>query len=172
MPVLANRQENTRDTLFKRTMDLSDFEYLRRFPETIDQAVGKAIKLYSMYLYNLPPGRAYRVLYLNRDLQEIADAGLAAAKEGSAAEFLRLTPKAYLLGAHRKRVKTWLNSREDIETLNLNFADLVTYPYWQSLKIRNFLDRELNIESMSGLVRPLAAFEQGKRVEEQIAIPA
>ncbi len=172
MAVLADQREDASDTMFDRTLDWSKFEYLSRFPETIDRAIGKAVKLYSMYLYNLPTERTYRVLYINRDLQEIADAGQAVAEEGSEGDFLRLTQKAYLLGAHRKRVKSWMNSRGDIETLNLNFADIVSDPYLQSLKIRNFLDRELDIESMSEIIRPQVKFEQEEAVSQQAAIPA
>ena len=156
MSVFVDHPDDPEDEFFKRSLDGNSIEYLARFPKDVRKAEGKVVKLYSMYLYNLPPEMAFRVLYINRDLQEIVDAGHALSLENPHAMHLRLAQKAYLLGAHRRRVKDWMAEREGIEFLNLHYADLVTGPFLQSLKIRNFLDRELDIEAMSGIVRARA----------------
>ncbi len=151
--VFVDQSEKTEEDFFKRSLNGNSYEYLARFPKTIRKAKGKVLKLYSMYLYNLPPEKDFRVLYINRDLQDIVDAGHALSLKNPQAKYLRLTQKAYLLGAHRQRVKDWMAKREGIEFLNLHYDNLVTDPFLQSLKIRNFLDRELDIEAMSEIAR-------------------
>ncbi len=171
MSVFVDQPENPEDDLFKRSLDWNSFEYLARFPEVIRKAEGKVVRLYSMYLYNLPPQNAYRVLYINRDLQEIADAGHAISHDNPQAMFLRVTQKAFLLGAHRQRVKNWMAERENIEFLNLHFAHMVTDPYLQSLKIRNFLDRELDIEAMTEIAHAQNEAQAANKTEP-MTVPA
>ncbi len=147
------------------------FEYLARFPDLLDQCRGKAVMLYSMYLCKLPPGPAYQVLYLHRDLQEIADASHALAEKNSRKALLGLSQKAYLLGAHCERVKEWFLGRADIKFFSLNYHDIMAEPYILSLKMRNFLDRELDVDGMSEIIRPLSgSLNRGGR--ETVTIPA
>ncbi len=171
MSVFLDQPEDPEDDFFKRLLDGNSLEYLARFPKLVRKAKGKVVKLYSMYLYNLPPEKAFRVLYLNRDLQDIVDAGHALSLENPHAMYLRLTQKAYLLGAHRQRVKDWMAEHEGIEFLNLHYANIITDPFLQSLKIRNFLDRELDIEAMSGIVRAQNGAQAAIKAE-QMAVSA
>lgn len=114
---------------------------------------GKAVKMISMLLFHLPPTESYRVLFMERDLEEVLTSQETMLKRLNrpAAPHDRMA-EAYRV--HLEHLNEWLQKRSDIQVLRVAYKDLVQSPEAQALQIAEFLQRPLRISEMSQSVDP------------------
>jgi hypothetical protein len=114
---------------------------------------GKAFKMVSQLLYHLPSGESYRIIFMERDLDEVI---LSQEKM-----LLRLgrTPapregiqKAYAI--HLERLHEWLGRQEHCAVLRVSYNDLVERPREEAERVGRFLCGRANVEGMVKAVDP------------------
>ncbi|WP_397568612.1 sulfotransferase domain-containing protein [Schlesneria sp. T3-172] len=117
-------------------------------------ARGKAVKMISMLLYHLPPTERYRVLFLERDLEEVLQSQetmLRRMNRPSAA------PSAEMLSAyqtHLERLHEWLAGRTEISLLRVGYRNLLNEPATEARRIAHFLGRNLDLAAMTTAIDP------------------
>jgi hypothetical protein len=117
------------------------------------EARGKAVKVISQLLPELPPENTYRVLFVNRNLQEVmASQNKMLVRRGEKVDSAADDRMRGLFEKHLQKTKTWLQSSRRFEVLELEYGDVVANPLVHSRRICQFLGRDLDAEKMAGAV--------------------
>ncbi len=119
------------------------------------EARGKAVKVISELLKWLPQGYEYRVVFMRRNIDEMLASQRSmlarAEKRSTEAEEQKL---AALFSKHLQDVEAWLAERPNIDVLYVSYGDLLADPASHLPRIREFLGRSLDIDSMTAVVDP------------------
>lgn len=114
---------------------------------------GKAFKMVSQLLYDLPLSETYRILFMNRDLDEMLDSQeKMLARLGRPAAPREQIKAAYLL--HLERLHAWLERQPNFTVLRVNYNDLIERPTEQAERVRAFLDGHVDVAGMVKSVDP------------------
>lgn len=138
---------------------LGYFEYepvkkLGQSREWVAEAAGKAVKVISMLLRELPVDCRYRVLFSERDMDEVL---------ASQAEMLTHRGRepggddarmGELFRKHLLQVQGWLAQSEHTDVLYLPYAQTVSDPGAAAERISDFLGGDLDTAAMAAAVDP------------------
>ena len=117
---------------------------LREGTLKIDKYKGKFIKITAYGLQYLPPGN-YRIIYMERNLDEILDsmqkmAGIQDKDRNATKESFRKL---------NEKIKKEMSTREDVNVLLINYNNTLSSPEITMKKIFNFLEQpSMNLEKM------------------------
>jgi hypothetical protein len=133
-----------------------EYEQVKRIKDDISwlaEARGKAFKMVSQLLYELPSSERYHIIFMERDLEEMLvsqEKMLARLNKPSA-------PRAAIERAfreHLRKVRSWLAGQANIEVLSVSYTDLMERPEEQAERVSAFLGGHANAGSMSKTVDP------------------
>ena len=133
-----------------------EFERAKKIRDDVSwlpSARGKAVKLVSQLLYELPSSEKYRVIFMERDLDE-----MLASQEKMLTRLGRPTaPRdeikhAYTL--HLQRLHDWVARRRNFEVLYVVYHDLIERPAGEAARLATFLGGRTDIEEMVRAVDP------------------
>jgi len=117
-------------------------------------APGKVVKLVYLLLYDLPSDYQYRVVFLQRKLEEVlASQKIMLQRQGKPSG----TDDATLLRIFQKelaKVDQWLRSQPNFSLLDVDYNQLVAQPQLQAARINAFLGGRLNVAAMAAAVDP------------------
>ncbi len=115
---------------------------------------GKAVKVISFLLTDLPPEHRYQVIFMNRHLDEVVTSQnkmlLRRGEElkQDAGEMKRL------FSDHLQRVRSWLSRQRHFQVLEVHYSQVVASPLQQAERIGRFLDLPLQFSRMAEVVDP------------------
>jgi hypothetical protein len=116
-------------------------------------ARGKAFKMISLLLYHLPPTERYRILFMERDLDEVLTS-----QQTMLQRMDRTTaPRAQMqesFGIHLEHLNDWMKDRVDMTVLRISYRNLIEQPEQQAQSIGKFLGRSLDLQAMPKAVDP------------------
>jgi len=132
---------------------------------------GKAFKMVSQLLFHLPPTERYRIIFMERDLDEMLISQEKMLKRlgrpGAPHEEMK---QAFV--RHLDKVHRWLNSQPHVTILRVSYKDLLHRPAELAEQVRSFLAQDLNIEKMTQTVdRSLYRNRRESRVGETHPTP-
>lgn len=124
-------------------------------PSWLAGARGKAVKIISFLLTYLPESFDYRVVFLQRDLEEV----LASQNKMLMARGEAVDPDggARTLASYREhldRVHRFLVARPCFDTLHLDYGDAVRNPRRAAERLNAFLGGRLDVERMAAVADP------------------
>lgn len=129
--------------------------------ESLDQ---QAIKVISMLLTGLPRKHRYKIVFMSRDVAEIAasQAKMINRLGTGDGDFTEITSK---LERHREEILGWLGTRKFIDLLVVDYSDLIASPDSASKRVVDFLGTEQlpMANEMAAVVRP-ELYRQKKNV--------
>ena len=132
------------------------------------EAQGKSIKVISALLQYLPPAYCYRVLFLQRNLDEIlASQHKMLLDRGEPAEAISDEEMMRLFQAHLLNVTSWLEEQKNFRTLNVYYNTLLQDPWPQVEAINQFLGGRLNSGEMIKVVDPQLYHQQRREFENR-----
>jgi LPS sulfotransferase NodH len=150
-------------TDFRREPDVDNprgyFEWERakllpKEPHRIDEAEGKAVKVVSQLLLSLPEGRDYKVIFMERPLPEV----LASQDKMLARRGAKVADDSIRLGnafrEHMREVVAWLQKRPQIPVHRVGYRKLLRDPAPTAVSVSQFLDLDLDADSMALQVDP------------------
>lgn len=116
-------------------------------------ARGKAIKMISMLLYDLPDSERYRIIFMRRDLDEIV------VSQEKMLIRRRITPpdRTVIKSAfamHLEKLFRWLPTQPQIQLIEVDYRNLVTDPTPAVQSIAAFLPVEIDTTRMLPAVDP------------------
>jgi len=134
---------------------IMDFDRKNPKPYAVDfikSMQGKAVKVYAGLLRLLPKATdiSYKVLFIDRDIFEVWTS-----RRKMQAELQKKGNDDIVFFAIRQRenlnrilenVREWENTREDVKTLWLNYAELVHHPLQEAKRIQNFLAKTCKLD--------------------------
>jgi len=117
----------------------------------LEGARGKAIKIISFFLKDLPPSNHYKVIFMRRDLEEVLSSqrqmlerrGEPAGGDEGMYEILE---------SHLAEVDQLMGASAHFETLNVGYGDVIGNPREEARRIRDFLGLDLDVETMASAV--------------------
>ena len=119
----------------------------------LETAQGKALKVIHAHLSNLPVDRAYKVIFMRRNLEAVLDSQRVmldrSGKAGSALEKERLNG---VFARQLRSVEASMAASDHIDVLYLDFDDVVGAPRQAAERARDFLGRDLDLDRMVGAV--------------------
>ena len=114
---------------------------------------GKAFKMVSQLLYDLPPTETYRVLFMERDLEEmLASQEKMLARLGRPCAPREQMKRSYAL--HLERLHGWLSQQPHFALLRVSYNDLLERPESSARRVSEFLDGRASAEKMAATVDP------------------
>jgi tetratricopeptide (TPR) repeat protein len=125
-----------------------------RRPEILREAEGKVLKVVSMLLPALPACNRYKVLFMDRPIEEVVASQRKMVKNRgneSVADAEKLTR---MLGEHRAEVLRGLSSAAAFELLVVDYPDLIRHPEKWVPRIVDFLGGVPDAAAMYGAIRP------------------
>lgn len=115
---------------------------------------GKAIKIISFLLKYLPDNNNYKIIFMRRDLDEVlASQNTMLERRGEDNETSDENMLA-LWKDHLWKVNYFLKRAPHMEFIEIVYSDAVKDPMHQATRIRDFLDLNLNLNEMAGVVDP------------------
>lgn len=135
--------------------ELEKVKQLKEDSAWLAQAEGKALKVVSFLLYDLPPGHLYRVIFMERHLDEIlASQRKMMERRKTVVGATEDKEMALHFQRHLDRLKRWLPSATHLAILHCDHADLLRHPVEASTRVARFLGLELDLERMAAVVDP------------------
>lgn len=133
-----------------------EFEKVKKIRDDkswLPAARGKAIKMISMLLYDLPDSERYRIIFMRRDLDEIV------VSQEKMLIRRRITPpdRTVIKSAfsmHLEKVFRWIATQPTIQLIEVDYRNLVTDPAPAVQSIAAFLPVEIDTTRMLTAVDP------------------
>lgn len=119
-------------------------------------ARGKAVKIISALLFYLPSDYPYRVIFLERSLEEILASQTRMlertgkhAEQTFSEEQIRASYQNHLI-----EVKSWLDDQENVKTLYVSYNETVLHPLLIFREVASFLDGLVDPTAMITVIDP------------------
>ena len=129
-----------------------EFEPVKKIKEDqtwLNQAEGKAVKMVSLLLFDLPLDRSYKIIFMKRKLPEvIASQARMLERQGKKRDPDEDKRLEYLFSKHLEEIEAWLRRQKNIKTLYVNYNDIIKDPVSNARKVNKFLGNNLNIKKM------------------------
>ena len=109
---------------------------------------GKAFKMVSQLLYELPTTENYRIIFMERELDEV----LVSQEKMLARLGKPVAPRSAIERAfmdHLRRLREWLAKQPNIEVLYVCYNDLLHSPEQQAERVSTFLAGRPNVLEMA-----------------------
>jgi hypothetical protein len=120
---------------------------IRRDASWLPATRGKAFKMVSQLLYDLPPSETYRIVFMERDLEEtLLSQEKMLTRLGRIAAPREQMKRALTL--HLERLHEWLSLQGNMEVLLVRYNDLVGQPCEQTGRVGEFIGGNLDVEAM------------------------
>jgi hypothetical protein len=121
----------------------------------------------SQLLYNLPPDERYRIIFMERDLDEtLLSQEKMLNRLGRTPAPRESTKRAYT--QHLDRLHEWLGQQNNMAVLRVCYNDLLGRPREQAERIRDFLGGAADVEGMVKPVDP-ALYRNRRAAGESVA---
>lgn len=131
----------------------------------LPDAKGKVIKVISALLKHLPPEYLYKVIFLQRNMQEIiASQKQMLVRRGEPNRFSE-KDLARMFRNHLHQVDTWLREQPNVELLYVDYNELLKSPFEKSRGIRAFLGNGIDDRKMADVV-DASLYRQRNELEE------
>jgi hypothetical protein len=121
----------------------------------LENARGRAVKIISFLVQWLPETFDYRVVFMERDLDEvIASQNRMLAARGDPAGGADDAQMRDLYARHLAKVKRLMAGRSCFSVLSLNYRAVLAQPLQEARRIGTFVDRPLKLDRMAEVADP------------------
>lgn len=121
----------------------------------LGRARGKGVKVISWLVTWLPENYDYRVIFMQRNLDEvIASQNAMLLQRGEPRGIEDPDSMRQIYGRHLDQVRRFLEDRSCFSTFTLDYAEVVERPSVEAKRLAEFLHRGLDVERMAAAVDP------------------
>jgi hypothetical protein len=133
--------------------ELEKVKRLKQDASWLPLSRGKAFKMVSQLLYDLPPSENYRILFMERDLDEVLlSQEKMLIRLGRPAAPREQIKAAYVV--HLERLHDWVRQQSHMKVLLVSYNELLAQPRMQAERVSRFLDGKADAEGMVRAVDP------------------
>jgi hypothetical protein len=151
MTLLADNRRKPDISNPKGYLELEAVKNLSKDNSCLKNQTGKAVKVISHLLKHLPKHQKYKIIFMNREMNEIIKSQeKMLKKEGK--RFSKELIKIFL--KELKLVKKWVKEEPKKEMINLHYKKIIKNPAKQIDKIIEFLGVPLDKEAMIEAIDP------------------
>ncbi|MBC2715097.1 MAG: sulfotransferase family protein [Desulfobacteraceae bacterium] len=124
-------------------------------PSWVPEAQGKAVKIIYRLIQDLPDGYEYRVLFMQRKMDEVLASQKAmlqrSGKQGATVGDDKL---AKLFERQLNEFQAWIRGKQNFSILTINYHDMIHSPQSLCQKVNSFLGEVLDMASAASIVDP------------------
>ena len=136
-----------------------EFERVKKMPDGdtswVGEAQGKAVKVISALLEHLPSEYSYRVLFMERKVEEIlASQKQMLIRSGKPTGEVTDEQLAEMYGKHLDKVTTWRAEQPNFSVLYLDYGAMLAEPEKYAEQVNDFVGSPLDVDKMAGVVDP------------------
>ena len=134
------------------------FEYervkkLKEDPSCLDVCHGKAVKIISMLLLDLPPERNYKVIFMLREMQEtLSSQRVMLQRLGKKDDDISDEKMAEKFEKHLRQVEAWIDKQMHVDVLYLKYNEVIDESLRYARRVNEFLGKNLNVDKMVAVV--------------------
>lgn len=133
-----------------------EFEKVKKMREGtqwLDDCSGKAIKMVSPLLFQLPDDRTYKVVFMKRDLTEVlASQNVMLKRLGTQGAGISDDKLIEKYDIHLNQVTAWLADKDNFDVLYIDFKDVVQHPHDTAATVNTFLGKAMDTTAMGSVV--------------------
>jgi hypothetical protein len=133
-----------------------EYEQVKKIKEDVSwlpATRGKAFKMVSQLLYDLPPGERYRIIFMERDFDEMLTSQEKMLKRLNRPAAPRdQIKRAYTL--HLEKLRAWLAQQKNLDVLDVSYNELVHHPTEQAQRVNAFLGGKASVDEMVKAIDP------------------
>jgi hypothetical protein len=119
----------------------------------LGQGKGKAIKIVSTLLPGLPSSHFYKVIFMQRHLDEvILSQNKMLRRRGEPVDESGDERMRGTLEKHLVRTKLWIDDQLNFAVVDVPYREVIADPRRQAQRVRNFLAVNLDVENMASAV--------------------
>lgn len=119
----------------------------------VESALGKSVKVISALLQNLPANYDYRIIFMQRNMQEIlASQQKMLISRGETQSTVSDEQLASLYQKHLRNIRAWIEEQPTMKVIYVNYNGLLKDPEPDLQRVNQFLDERLNLESMMNVI--------------------
>lgn len=137
-----------------------EFERVKKLPkgdsDWLKSAEGKVVKIISALLEYLPQAYHYRIIFMERDIDEILRSQkrmLARSSRDQGTSVSDENLRQYFQ-AHLEEVKSFLQKSDWLKVITVNYNDILHNPESEFKRVAQFLDNVVDPTLMVGVVDP------------------
>lgn len=148
MEVVVDNVRQADDDNLQGYYELERVKQIKEDTSWLDCLQGKAVKMVSMLLYDLPADRSYNILFMKRDLEEIlVSQRIMLERKGEEKDFNNQEMKE-LFTRHLLEIDQWLYNQKNMRVLYVHYKDMLDNPVENTRRINEHLGSCLNTENM------------------------
>ena len=134
------------DNAIPRDLLLEKVKKIKQDSSWVDSTQGKAFKMVSQLLYDLPVDRNYKIIFLRRNMQEIlASQRKMLQRQSSYNDSEDDEKMGKLFEKHLTEIEGWLKAQKNMGTIYINYNDVIEHPRRNAQRVNKFLDYKLNV---------------------------
>lgn len=155
MPALTDGVRGADEDNLRGYYELEKVKQMKQDSSWLGEAEGKVFKMVSMLLYDLPPQREYKVVFMTREMDEMLNSQwqmlhrLGKDTADRSDDAMRGHFEAHLANLHK-----WLAQQENIDVLPCSYNEVLREPRVHIDRLADFLDAGLDRERMQQAVDP------------------
>jgi len=121
----------------------------------VGEAQGKVVKVISALLEYLPPGYQYRVIFMNRKIDEVLNSQRKMlVNRGEDVNAVNDAEMADLFAKHLTKVKAWLRAQPNFSVLEVDYNAMLQNPDRYINMVDQFMDNALDEAAMAQVINP------------------
>ena len=122
-------------------------------PSWLDSAGGRVVKMVYRLLYDLPDGREYRIVFMQRNLDEVvASQDVMLSRLGREGGSLGKQKLVSLFEQQLGEFDGWIRRRPNFKILYVNYNETLRDPQATVRAVNKFLDGKLDVAAMDKVV--------------------
>lgn len=133
-----------------------EWERVKKLKEDISwlhECSGKAVKVISMLLFDLPSNHHYKIIFMQRAIEEVlASQRIMLERRGETKDGISDEHMAEKFEKHLKQVEDWIAHQSNIEVLYVKYNEVIKDPLRYSKVVNNFIGEDFNTKTMAEAV--------------------
>lgn len=117
-------------------------------------AQGKTVKVISALVEFLPPGYQYRVIFMNRKMEEVLRSQRKMLERRGEQSNVSDEKLAELMAKHVRKVKSWVAAQPNFRLLDIDYNQMLAEPLPYVRQVNEFLGGFLDESAMEAVVNP------------------
>jgi hypothetical protein len=117
---------------------------IKRDASWLPECRGKVVKMISQLLYDLPPTERYRIVFMERDLDEVLESQEKMLRRLNQSTSPR-DEMTHAFTQHLTRLNKWLAEQTNMLVLRVRYVDVMSKPADELARLGDFLAGRLNL---------------------------
>ncbi|MFC1596981.1 sulfotransferase family protein [Planctomycetota bacterium] len=155
IPALTDHVRRADENNPKGYYEFEPVKNTKQDPRWIEQGVGKVVKMVHLLLYDLPPGRRYRVVLMRRRLDDVVRSqNKMLERSGQPSDDLPPDRLIYIYRTQLEDVRRYLEANsQTFRTIEVDYNEVLADPASPAQQVSRFLDG-LDAAQMIAVVDP------------------